>query len=576
MNDLEHLLEELYPEHSNQVIDAVENTFDDEAVFTKKKEDWYKQLQLYVTYPDAFWEGNVADFSTLQKNLSYIKNLGCNAVHVLPFLASPQVDLGFDISDFYLVREDLGGNTAFDDFLSEARKLDLAVFMDIVLNHVSQEHRWFLQAQSGDSFYRDFFVTSRKKPELVKKFTDDKAVWARYRYGGKEHDARIIFPEQAGELPHWRQGDDSLWYYHTFYPHQLDLDWTNYHVFVAMAKVLVYWAKKGVHFRLDAIPFVGKNVRKGEIESTDETHMVVQAMHEVVKYVSGDGVFLVEANQPVDDLVRYFGSESKVESELAYDFPLMNALWVALLKQNVDVLWSCLEDDYVTPRHAGWVTFLRNHDELSLENASKEDRELIVGLLSSRGELFREGFGVSGRTMSLLDNNSQHLLLAYMLLLSLPGNPAIIYGDELGKTNEHSFMEQQTRWKRERFGDNSIADDTRDINRGSIVKGKETNSDVAKNIYSQISGLFTTRLKYIDYFMGLPERIRVGKKSVFAVEYGSKAKRLVGLVNLSEQKVDLDLEFSGKVLFQVGQYKLKDQKCILEGLSGVWLEIDQL
>lgn len=568
---LEELLEELYPDQSNQVIEAVENCFHEEGPIRSSLDpEWYKKLQVYVTYPDAFWSEGRSDFSVLSKQIPYIKQLGCNCVHVLPFLSSPMVDFGFDMSDYYLVREELGGNVAFGEFLERAGQEEMAVIMDMVLNHVSMEHRWFLQAQSGDAFYRDFFVNTRKQPILTDRFVDEHGVWAAYQINGREMKARIIFPEQAGELPHWRQGDDGFWYYHTFYPHQLDVDWNNYHVFVAYAKILVFWAKKGLSFRLDAIPFVGKDIKRGQVESTDRTHLIVQAMNQVVKRVNEGSVFLVEANQPTEVMKEYFGSDQLIESELAYNFPLMNAAWVSILTYDNEPLWRCLDSEVEVPGFASWVTFLRNHDELTLEFADPKERELIVDKLSTRGMMFREGFGVSGRTASFLREKLDRQVMAYLLLASLPGNPAIIYGDELARLNDIEFMHHQTTWKRQRFGDSEIADDTRDINRGSIHPQKDMKREGAKYVYEGLSQIYSTRLEVAEFFGKKGWRVERVPANVFGAVYEFEGKQLVVLVNFAEEEVKVNVGEVGQEVLNVGGARVEEGQVVLPKFGGRW------
>lgn len=495
------LIKQLYPEHHNRVtqslsaslqIPKVENAPEAEA-------NWYKHLQIYVTYPDAFHDDWRAGFEQLTQNLDHIQNLGCNAIHVLPFLSSPQIDGGFDVSEYYIVRDNVGGNQAFEDFLLAAQKRKMAVFMDLVLNHISQEHRWFSQAISGDRFYRGFFYNSLTKPELIKVETRANGKFAIYQTNAGQVEIRIIFPEQVGDIPHWRQAEDGYWYYHTFYPQQLDLNWNNHHVFIAMAKTLIYWARKGLLFRLDAIPFVGKEIAPGQIETSQRTHVIVQALHSIAQHAVSQPVFLVEANQPTSKLLRYFGQESTnyrdqvIEAELAYDFPLMNAIWTSLATNDPEPIAQTINQiqDQV-PDWAGWVTFLRNHDELSLEYAKPEARQLILQAFGKAGLPFRAGHDLSGRTASLLGRDLT--VFAHSVLASLPGDVAIIYGDEIGKVNDLEFMQHQTEYKRARSGDESVADDTRDINRGYLDPA-QLNSAENQQIYSQIQNLLQLRLK---------------------------------------------------------------------------------
>ncbi len=571
MASLKALLEELYPENYHDVVMALRHCWREKKPEAEKTSDWYKKIHLYVTYPDTFHLGDEADLGSLTKKLEYIKNLGCNAVHVLPFLASPMVDGGFDVSDSYLVRESLGGNVWLEKLLNQAKKNDISVFMDMILNHISEEHRWFRQAISGDSFYRNFFVNSLDEPDFVKTFVDEHGVWAKYKVEGKELDIRVIFPGQCGDIPHWRQADDGYWYYHTFYPQQLDLNWDNYHVFVAYAKVMAYWAKLGVSFRLDAIPFVGKDLKKGITESSPKTHLIAQALHKVIKKVNPDCVFLVEANQPIKGLVKYFG-ETEVESELAYGFGLMNGLWLALLSGKVESLWEAVDQMSMGPEWSGWITFLRNHDELSLEYVEVEDRKEMLEYLRGTGDEFREGFGYSGRSVNFLKEDLRRLVMAYFLLASMPGSPAIIYGDELGKGNDFEFMKLQTLYKRDHLGDDSIEDDTRDINRGWIGEG-EILSERGHFVYVEMSKMYKRRLELPEIALGELKRVDSDTEGLLVGKYELEKGELMVLINLTNEEKVYQVEGVDRLEFEINYAKLESGKLVLPEYAGAWVRV---
>lgn len=565
------LLKSIYPDDYRRVQQALADPLQTQRQSTQRQTDWYKQLQIYVTYPESFHQGDQAGFDQLTDKLDYIKDLGLNAIHILPFLASPQIDAGFDISDYYIIREDVGSNAAFDRFLEAAQQRNLAVFMDLVLNHISEEHRWFQQAVSGDRFYRNFFEHSLEKPAFIKRYSDHRGEWAQYQTDRGPVDIRIIFPEQCGEIPHWRLAKDNYWYYHTFYPQQLDVDWNNYHVFVTYAKILMYWAKKGLHFRLDAIPFVGKQVQFGQTETTQRTHMIVQALHQIVKTVAPDCAFLVEANQPIEKTKAYFGVEETQyrpevrEAELAYNFPLMNSLWNALITGECQSIIDVINQTESVPNWGGWVTFLRNHDELSLEYAPVEAKQHIYQGLIQRGLPFRNKHDVAGRTASLLGADPDRIVLAHFLLGSMPGSPAIIYGDEIGKLNDYEFMKAQTNYKRDWLNDPSIKDDTRDINRGWLDES-QIHQPEAKNLYIRIQEIFEARLKHIHNFIS-PPKVSYDE-NLLKVEY----KNLHALINLTSGKISIPHQ-AESVILQVGQVNLSEQRLTLEPESGIWLNI---
>ncbi len=578
MQKIKKLLRTLYPEEYSDLLVKVESLLrKDWAVINKvtQTSDWHKNFNLYVTYPDSFCESGKCDLNTLESKIDYLDKLGISAVHILPFFESPRIDAGFDISDFNKVREDLGGNEAFERVAKKLKDNNMKLFIDIVLNHVSSQHEWFQRAINGDEYYRDFFIWRKEKPNFIKKCKDENGVWAEYSYESNPEKvrARIIFPEQAGEIPHWEKAKDGNWYYHTFYPSQIDTNWDNADLFYEFVKVLVNWAKKGVSFRLDAFTFVGKDIEAGKTESTDKTLLCLEVLHEIVKKSSDDSVFLVETCQSIDTIKNYFGTERRPMAELAYNFPLMNAMWMSILLKDSTYLNDVITESYRDlPEHAGWITFLRNHDELTLEFCSDTDRRNILSILEGRGLNFREGFGFSGRTASFLNSNSQRVNLAYMLLVSLPGSPAIIYGDELGKENDYDFMKSKSEEKRKFLKDIKVEDDTRDINRG-LLTDLDIKDDKVKLFYNQLSKIFHCRKKLSSFFTFAPELICDEKKSLFVARYENlSGESLYVYINLSHEGVEIELPEDLEMVLEINSVEMKDKKIDLGAYSGVWLK----
>jgi maltose alpha-D-glucosyltransferase/alpha-amylase len=573
MKALQSILEKIYPNKSKYIFDKLSDVIKvDSEINESSKSMWYKNFNLYVTYPDAFKIDNENNLHTLNTKIDYIKSLGFNAIHILPFLKSPLIDFGFDIDDYYNVRDFLGGNGALDSLVLKANQLDMKVFMDIVFNHISDNHEWFKKAQLGDEYYRNFFIYSKEKPHHIKTFKDDFGVWARYNMEGIERDIRIIFPEQVGEVPHWVQGKDGYWYFHMFYPHQIDLNWLNPDVFIEMAKVLIYWAQKGINSRLDVILFVGKEIEKGIFESTENTHDIIKALHQILKRVSLESTFLVEVFQPIDLTLKYFGQKDLIESELGYNFHLMNSLWASLIIKDEKYIWDGLETQKVIPDWSQWVTFLRNHDELSLEFTPDDLRETINSTLLENGMQFREGFGISGRTYSLLGKNPKRTLMSYFLLASLPGNPALIYGDELGQENDDENMKVQRENKISRTGDQNIEYDTRDINRG-VVRELDFETERAKTMIPEIRKIFTTRLKYKAMYSTVPEKIDNGDSEIFGCRYNFEGEKILVYVNLSEKSKTIEVSRDHKEVMAINDSGYSDGKINLGGFGAIWISL---
>ena len=570
MSKLNALLSEIYGNTSEQIISEIQSYIKVKKA-EKSSRDWYKTMNLYVAYPESFCKDNKCGLNQLIEKIPYIKKLGINALHVLPPYESPMIDAGFDISDFKKIRKELGGNKAFDKLIEVCKKNNIKLFLDMIFNHISNEHSWFRKAVSGDQKYRDYFEYYEEKPKFIKRFKNDSGNWAKYKFKGKEVDIRIIFPEFCGKIPHFIQAKDRNWYYHTFYPHQIDLNWRNPDVFVEYAKILIFWAKKGLSFRLDAITFMGKNIENGNVESNEVLHKIITALHMIMKMANKDSVFLVETCQPLDTIKKYFKHKRNREAELAYSFPFMNELWKAIILNDATDIPKAIDSLFKKiPYYASWINFLRNHDELSMEFASPKDRTLICNKIQSKGVGFRNGYDIAGRTASFLDGDKKRIINAYCLLASMPGAIQIIYGDEIGKENDFEFMKTMVKIKQKRTNDTSISDDTRDINRGRI-QDVDTARVKAKEIYKTLSQIFNTRIRYRNYFQKPPSSFQNINKNIYFSTYKKGIKKLHIIINLSDKEQAIPLETKlNPVLASKGSL-LEDKKLHLEEYGYMWL-----
>jgi maltose alpha-D-glucosyltransferase / alpha-amylase len=570
MQVLGDLLQEIYPNDFERMVTALADLPQNGTHVSQKEWDWYKRSVLYLAYPDSFKVNGVANLYTLADQVPRIAGLGCNVLHVLPFLDSPMIDAGFDIKNYYQIREDVGGEGGLNTLLDRCREHRMRMFVDLVLNHTAMNHDWYQKAVAGDEYFRNFYIHVVNKPELIERYTDQLGVWAKYLVEGKEVSMRILFPEQAGELPHFEQGSDGYWYYHTFYPHQIDLNWHNPEVFLEFGKIMSYWSVKGMSFRLDAIPFVGKDINNGEVEQNPKTHKILCALNRLMKTLSPAGAFLVEAYQPVPVTKRFFGLYGSQESEIAYAFQLVHGLWVALINGNSEHIWQMLEQLRDVPEWAQWAIFLRNHDQLSFEYADEEQRLVLAEALGDKGLSFMEGFGISGRTASFLDGDERRILLGHILLASLPGMPALYYGDELGKQNDVDYMEEKTRQKLKLNTTGDLSHDTRDINRGPI-KEEELNSGTAQIIQPELARLFAIRRQYPDLAVLMPTRLEGLPEGVFGARYEFDGPDLSIFINLVDEDREVALETGFQAVYQMGEARVEDGKLFLPRYSAIWL-----
>jgi len=376
---------------------------------------WYKGGIIYELHVRAFqdYDGDgTGDFRGLTSRLDYLRDLGVTAIWMLPFYPSPLKDDGYDISDYYGVHPMYGTLADFKDFLREAHKRGLRVITELVLNHTSDQHPWFQRARRspGSSKFRDYYVWN-DSPE---------------KYKG----TRIIFKDT--ELSNWTW--DALaksFYWHRFFSHQPDLNFDNPAVHEEMIKVIDFWFDMGVDgMRLDAVPYLYE--REGtSCENLPETHEYLKKLRAHVDEKYGDKMFLAEANQWPEDAVAYFGGGKGDECHMAFHFPLMPRLFMSLRMEDRVPIVDILQQTPPIPETAQWALFLRNHDELTLEMVTDEERDYMYRMYAHVHQA-RLNLGIRRRLAPLVGNDRKRIELLTALLFSLPGTPVIYYGDEIG------------------------------------------------------------------------------------------------------------------------------------------------
>ena len=375
--------------------------------------DWFKDAVIYELHVRAFADSNgdgTGDFDGLTSRLDYLVDLGVTALWLLPFYPSPLRDDGYDIADYRVVNPTYGNMRSFKRFLNAAHERGLKVITELVINHTSDQHPWFQRARKAPkgSPERDFYV-----------WTDDPTEYA---------DARIIF--QDFESSNWTYDPVAEQYYwHRFYHHQPDLNFENPAVVEAVKELLDYWLDMGVDgLRLDAIPYLFE--REGtNCENLPETHAVLKELRAHMDRRYGDRMFLAEANQWPEDAAAYFGDGD--ECHMNFHFPLMPRMFMSLQMENRTPIIDILEQTPQPPDGCQWATFLRNHDELTLEMVTDEERQLMLRAYARDNEM-RINLGIRRRLAPLLGNDRRKIELLNVLLFSLPGTPVLYYGDEIG------------------------------------------------------------------------------------------------------------------------------------------------
>ncbi|HEV2440055.1 MAG TPA: maltose alpha-D-glucosyltransferase [bacterium] len=380
---------------------------------------WYKDAVIYEVHVRAFADSNgdgVGDFPGLTSRLDYIQSLGVTALWLLPFYPSPLKDDGYDIADYTGIHPSYGTMRDFRTFLAGAHARGLRVITELVLNHTSDRHPWFQHARRAapGTTARDFYVWSD---------TPD-----RYR------DARIIFRDF--EPSNWTLDPAAhAYYWHRFYSHQPDLNFDSEAVRAAMLEVVDFWLGLGVDgMRLDAVPYLYE--REGTIcENLPETHAYLKALRRHIdeRFSPGEDkparVLLAEANQWPEDAIAYFGDGD--ECQMAFHFPLMPRLFMAIRQEDRFPIIEILSQTPPIPETCQWAMFLRNHDELTLEMVTDEDRDYMYRVYA-HDPAARVNLGIRRRLAPLLGNHRRRIELMNGLLLSIPGTPVIYYGDEIG------------------------------------------------------------------------------------------------------------------------------------------------
>ena len=374
---------------------------------------WYKDAIIYELHVRAFFDSNgdgIGDFPGLTQKLDYLEDLGITAVWLLPFYPSPLRDDGYDIADYSDVHPSYGTLRDVKEFIREAHRRGIRVITELVLNHTSDQHPWFQRARRAapGSVWRNFYVWS-DTPEKYK-------------------EARIIFKDF--ETSNWAWDPVAkAYYWHRFYAHQPDLNYDNPAVRRAILRVVDFWMRLGVDgMRLDAVPYLYE--REGtNCENLPETHQFLKELWRYIDERYPNRMLLAEANQWPEDAVAYFGNGD--ECHMAFHFPLMPRLFMAIRMEDRFPIVDILSQTPPIPETAQWALFLRNHDELTLEMVTDEERDYMYRVYA-RDPVARINLGIRRRLAPLLGNNRRRIELMNGLLFSLPGTPVIYYGDEIG------------------------------------------------------------------------------------------------------------------------------------------------
>ncbi len=499
---------------------------------------WYKDAIIYQLHVRSFYDSNgdgIGDFRGLIKKLDYIKSLGVNTIWLLPFYPSPMKDGGYDIADFRDVHPSYGSLADFRRFVKEAHSRGLRIITELVLNHTSTAHRWFQRARMAKpgSNYRDFYVWSD---------TPDKYA-----------DARIIF--QDFETSNWTYDHVAgAYYWHRFYSHQPDLNFENPRVQQEIFKVLDFWFDIGVDgFRLDAVPYLYE-AEGTNCENLPETHVYLKKLRQYIDERYDDRLLLAEANQWPSDASKYFGDGD--ECHMAFHFPLMPRLYMALRMEDRFPVVDILEQTPDIPENCQWAIFLRNHDELTLEMVSEEERDYMYRAFALDPQK-RVNVGIRRRLFPLLGGDNRSIELLNILLLSMPGTPIIYYGDEIGMGDNYYLGDRDgvrtpMQWSPDKNAGFSEADPQRlflpviiDYQYHYTTVNVENHEKNPSSFLWWKRRVIAKRKQFKAFGRGTIQFINTNNPKILAFVRAFEEEAILVVVNLSRYSQHVELDLSG-------------------------------
>jgi maltose alpha-D-glucosyltransferase / alpha-amylase len=508
---------------------------------------WFKNAIIYEVPVRAFADSNgdgIGDFRGLTEKLDYLQDLGVTAVWLLPFFPSPLKDDGYDIADYTSVNPIYGTIEDFKEFLEAAHQRGIRVIIELIVNHTSDQHPWFQRARRAPkgSQERDFYVWS-ETPE-------------------KYQEARIIFKDFETSNWAWDPVAKS-YYWHRFYSHQPDLNYDNPVVRQAVFDVLDFWLKMGVDgFRLDAVPYLYE--REGtNCENLPETHDFLKLLRAHIDAKFPNRMLLAEANQWPEDAAQYYGDGD--ECHMNYHFPLMPRLFMALRMEDNFPIIDILNQTPPIPDNCQWGLFLRNHDELTLEMVTDEDRDYMYRVYA-QDPIMRVNLGIRRRLAPLLGNDRRQIELLNSLLLSLPGTPVLYYGDEIGMgdnvyVGDRNGVRTPMQWSSDRNAGFSRVNPQR-LYLPVIVESEyhyeavnvEAQRGNPNSLWYTMKRLLATRKRFSAIGLGSFELLHPKNRKVLAFTRTYQEETVLVVANLSHfvQTVELDLTtFKGQVPVEI-------------------------
>jgi maltose alpha-D-glucosyltransferase/alpha-amylase len=500
---------------------------------------WYKDAIIYCldveTYQDVDTDG-IGNFQGLTQRLDHLAGLGVNCLWLLPFYPTPNRDNGYDILDYYDVDPRLGTLGDFVEFMHGARERGIRVIADLVVNHTSDQHPWFQEARDPDSDKHDWYVWSEEKPE--------------------DGAQAIIYEGDEPQSPWTYDQKAKKYYFHRFYDHQPDLNIANPEVRAEIRRIMGFWLELGISgFRLDAAPYLIELRGIEDQAKVSVPYEYLREFRDFLQWRQGNAILLAEANVSPDRVSEYFGNGTRMH--MIFNFILNQKLFLALARQEADPLEDGLRASPDLPNAAQWANFLRNHDELTLDKLSDDEREEVFEAFAPEENMQIFGRGIRRRLAPMMGGDERRLRMAYSLMFSLPGTPVLRYGEEIGMGDNLSLEGRKSvrtamQWSTEHNGGFSNAD-PEDLARPVIKDGlygyeRRNVADQRRDPDSRLNWmerLIRVRKEHHEFGWGDWSILETEHPALFAHACQYEDNTVITVHNLTDEAATVRLDLSG-------------------------------
>jgi maltose alpha-D-glucosyltransferase/alpha-amylase len=527
---------------------------------------WYKNAVFYQISVRSFKDSNGdgrGDLRGILEKLDYLQTLGIDCIWLMPIYPSPLKDDGYDIADYYNVDSAYGSLDDLRDLIQAAHAHNIRIIMDLVLNHTSDQHPWFQASRSDkNSPYRDYYMWSDTNQ--------------------KYKDARIIFLDT--ETSNWQWDEKaSQYFWHRFYSSQPDLNYDNPKVQEEMLNVARFWLDLGIDgFRADAVPYLFE--REGtNCENLPETHTYLKKLRTFIDEHYPERILLCEANQYPEEVRLYFGNGD--EFHMGFHFPIMPRIYMALKKENFVDIKEIMQRTPPIPENCQWCTFLRNHDELTLEMVTPEEREWMWEQYAPDPRM-KSNLGIRRRLAPLLDNNHRKIELANSLLFTLPGSPIIYYGDEIGMGENLDLPDRNGVRTPMQWDNSPNAGFTKGKPSSEFVKGELSYEHVnvasqindTDSLFNAIKKMIAVRKKHAAFGSSSMEWVEAGNNAVavYIRKYEDDTMLILNNLSGSVQTLRLPIEYQKSYIdLFAGDSHIFNEELTLQPYSYLWLQMEK-